>query len=182
MFKNLRPKMLNKRAEKSNWCQIISKLGISNGNVIANIGSGGGFFALKFSNVVGTDEKVYAIDNDKSKLEFIKKYNLNNIETIHTPDNTIQLKSSSVDMFFGRNSFHHIPNPIQYFKKLNPFLKLKGRIVIIDYIKTDKINFINLFGHSSKEDYIISSMKDAGYRHLTYHNLSKNESFNIFEI
>jgi len=185
MFKKLMPTMLNRKAEKANWQEILNILGNLNGKVIGDIGSGGGFFTLKFSYGVGDSGTVYAIDNDKIKLEFVetfvRKNGQNNVKTVYSSDHKIPLNLNSVDIFFSRNSFHHILEPVKYFNDLKSLIKQKGRIAIIDYKKTGKFNFINLFGHYSPEHDIVTALGKAGYRHLSSYNIAKDQSFNIFE-
>lgn len=185
MFKNLMPKLLNRKAKKTNWKEIFNTLGDLDGKVIGDIGSGGGFFTLKFASAVGDKGKVYAIDNSYTNLKFIKSLSRsseqNNIELIFSDGKTIPLDKNSVDIFFSRNSFHHIASPEIYFSELKPILKDKGKVIIIDYKKTKKINFINVFGHSSAEDKIIFSMKKSGYQHIKSYNISESESYNIFQ-
>jgi len=185
MFKSLMPKMLNRKVEKSNWQEILNVLGELQGKVLGDIGSGGGFFTLKFSHAVGNLGTVYAIDNDKTKLEFVKTFvkenGQDNVKTIYSKDHKIPIDLNSVDIFFSRNSFHHISESVKYFNDLKPLIKQKGRIAIIDYIKTEKFNFINLFGHYSPEQDIVTTLIKAGYRHLSSHNIDRDQSFNIFE-
>lgn len=185
MFKKLMPKMLNRRAEKSNWQDILRILGNLKGKKIADIGSGGGFFTLKFSYASGKNGKVYAIDNDKSKLEFVKSLvkpsGQYNIEYIYCHEQKIPLTKNSVDVFFSRNSFHHISEPKKYFSELKPLLKDKGKVAIIDYKKTEKFNFINLFGHCSPEQEILSVMERSGYQHFGTYDIAEDQSFNIFQ-
>lgn len=179
--------MLNRRAEKSNWQDILRILGDLKGKNIADIGSGGGFFTLKFSYACGEGGKVYAIDNDKSKLEFVKLFvklsGQCNIEYIYCPEQKIPLTESSVDLFFSRNSFHHIPDAQKYFSELMPLLKDKdkGKVVIIDYQKTEKLNFINLYGHCSPEQEILSVMERSGYHHFGTYDIAEDQSFNVFQ-
>ncbi|PID58800.1 methyltransferase type 11 [candidate division KSB3 bacterium] len=185
MLKTIITKRLNRRAEQSNWQEVLNVLGKLNGKTIADIGSGGGFFTLKFSKAVGKQGKVYAIDNDKTKLEFIRSTIIedkpSNIELILSSEKGISLAEDSVDLFFSRNSFHHIPNPTEYFSGVKKFLKNNGRIVIIDYKKTKKFHFINLFGHYSHEKDIVFSLENAGYKHIKRVFSLDDQSFNIFE-
>ncbi len=160
-------------------------LGNLNGKIIGDIGSGGGFFTAKFSKAVGNKGKIYAIDTDEEKLKFIQskiiKDKPSNIELILSDEEGFPLPDNSVDIFFSRNSFHHIINPTEYFSGLRKFLSNGGRIVIIDYKKTKKFNFINLFGHYSLEKDIVSSLDKAGYTHIKRVVSLKDQSFNIFE-
>ena len=185
MLKNIMPKLFNRKAEKSNPEIIFDVLGDLKGKTIGDVGSGGGFFSLLFAEAVGVTGKVFAIDNNRNNLEFVKQLSerkgYKNIEIIYSKDNEIPLEEEVVDLFFSRNSFHHIHEPDKYFNKPRIHLKPKGKVVIIDHKKTSKFNFVNLFGHYSSESDIKNALEKAGYKHLSSHNILKNQSFNIFE-
>ena len=87
-MKNLKAKMFNKKASdpRNKPNQIIEIIGLKSGQVIADIGSGGGYFTLRFAEIVGEEGKVYAVDTDEKLLEFVnsnsKQKGLNNIVTV----------------------------------------------------------------------------------------------------
>ncbi len=185
MFKEYMPKMFNRRAAKGNSNAIFDVLGDLRGCTIGDIGSGGGFFALRFSEAVGAGGKVFAVDNNMANLAYVKglaeREGRKNIETVLSRDNEVHLEPGSIDLFFSRNSFHHIPEPDSYFARLLPLLKPRGRIAIIDYVRTSSWTFVNLFGHTASEAHIRSTLERAGYRHIRVAAILKSQSFNIFE-
>ena len=73
MFDNYRVKMLNKEASspKNKSTDIIKNLNIQKNDVVADIGSGGGYFTFEFSNEVGKNGKIYTIDTNQKSLEYI---------------------------------------------------------------------------------------------------------------
>ncbi len=64
MFTSLFLKILNKEASsaKSKPAQIIASLNIREGEIIADIGSGGGYFTLTLAGKAGKTGRVYAVD------------------------------------------------------------------------------------------------------------------------
>jgi precorrin-6B methylase 2 len=66
-------KMLNREAvsPKNKSLEIIKNLNIENRMVVADIGSGGGYFINEFSRKVGENGMVYAIDVNQKALDFI---------------------------------------------------------------------------------------------------------------
>lgn len=64
MFTSLFLKILNKEASsaKSKPAEIIASLNIRKGDIIADIGSGGGYFTLAFAEKAGKTGRVYAAD------------------------------------------------------------------------------------------------------------------------
>ncbi|RLE07622.1 hypothetical protein DRJ00_07785, partial [Candidatus Aerophobetes bacterium] len=73
-MKNLQAKMFNKKASnpKNKPDQILEAIALKPGQSIADIGAGGGYFSLRFAEMVGKKGKVYALDTNPGFLEFIK--------------------------------------------------------------------------------------------------------------
>lgn len=74
MFTFLFLKILNKEASsaKSKPVEIIASLNIREGDIIADIGSGGGYFTLAFAGKAGKTGRVHAIDVKPKYLDFIR--------------------------------------------------------------------------------------------------------------
>jgi len=181
MFSSFFIKRLNNRAKKDSET-IIKKLGELNKKVIVDIGSGGGYFTNLFSKIVGNNGLVYAIDNDQKKLDYIKKnYTNSNIVCIYGDSFESFYTLKDIDIIFSRNSYHHLADPITYFKNLKQLIKDDGKVVIIDYIKEKrKYNFVNLFGHYSDMQVIQEDMKKAGFKLEDSLKISNKSSFQTF--
>lgn len=187
MFTEFRLKMLNREASstKNNPSQIIEDLKISEGMVIGDIGSGGGYYTGEFSREVGGAGLVYAIDTHEKSLDFIRKAllkeGIHNVETVRASPNGMELPEKSVDMFFLRNVFHHLPHQVEYFKNIKKFLKdSSGKIAIIDY-KHRKLGVTGIFGHYTPEIVLLDIMNQAGFSLFEKHDFLPDQLFMIFE-
>ncbi|MGB9979323.1 methyltransferase domain-containing protein [Methanobacterium sp.] len=126
MFDNYKLNMLNKKAAslESRPEKVLKSLNIHKGDIIGDIGTGGGYFTFEFSRKVGKNGRVYAIDTNQKSLAFIddksKKEMINNIKPVLADQNGLYLLET-VDMFFLRNAFHHLPESIKYFKNIKQF-------------------------------------------------------------
>lgn len=184
-MKNFKAEMFNKKAAdpKNKPDKIIEVIGLKQGQSIADIGAGGGYFSLRFAEIVGDKGKVYAIDTNPEFLQFIKsnakEKSLNNVVTILTKDK-LDLPENNLDFIFMRNVTHHIPNRIEYFKNLKRFLKSNGKIVIIEYKKGKIFTFRGLFGHDVPKETIIQEMKEAGYLLEEEFDFLPEQHFTIF--
>jgi len=186
MFTNLRVNMLNIEASspKNKPLEIINNMNIKNGDVIADIGSGGGYFTFKFSKAAGKEGKIYSVDTNQKTLNYItqkaRKEKLNNIKTIHTNENGLILPEM-VDILFLRNVFHLLPQLDEYFKNIKQFIKNDGKIVLIEH-KIKGFNFVGIFGHYTSEEVIKDKMEKAGYRTYKKFDFLPNQSFTIFKM
>lgn len=164
--------------------EIIQSLKIQKGEVIADLGSGGGYYALRFAKETGDSGKVYALDLNPEFLEYIQKdlkeNKITNVETVLIKEDSVGLKDKSVDLVFNRNVFHHISNRVEYFKKLKSILKEKGRIAIIDYSGTSFWNHLWMRNHHTPQNTILKEMDEAGYKVSEKFDFLSNQSFTIF--
>ena len=184
MFENYRMNMLNKRAAspESRPEQVLKSIDIHNGDIIGDIGTGGGYFTFEFSKKVGKNGKVYSIDTNQKSLDFIddnsKKNRVNNIKTVLANENGFSLPEK-VDIFFLRNVFHHLPDHVEYFKNIKQFLKKDGKIVIMDY-KKKGFSFVGMFGHYTPKEVIIDKLGKAGFDVSQKFDFLDKQSFMIF--
>ncbi|MBW9172757.1 class I SAM-dependent methyltransferase [Clostridium estertheticum] len=182
---SIRAVMLNIRAKKDS-SQVIKSLEIKKGNTIADIGSGGGYFTFKFSKIIGTDGKVFAVDTNQKFLSHINKIlkrdKIQNIKIVISNENRCPLSNISYDLIFMRNVFHHITSPVNYFKNIKNCIKPGCKIAIIEWLPTNmKWRYVGFPGHCTQENEIQKIMLDAGFMHLKSFNFLKRESFNIFQ-
>jgi arsenite methyltransferase len=187
MINNNRADMLNRKASnpKAKPEQVIESLKLHPNQIIADIGAGGGYYALRFAKIVGNQGKVYAIDSNPEFLLMIneqsKENGLNNITTVPAADVKSVLKPAELDIIFVRNTYHHLESRVNYFSEIKPFLKPSGRIAIIEYKKAGSIfSFHRIFGHFVKPDIINNEMQQAGYEVAELLNFLKEQSFTIF--
>jgi len=164
--------------------KIVETLGISRGMIIADIGSGGGFFTYLFAQKTGPEGKVYAVDVDRDALALIGKtatgMGLANITTIQAQESDSRLGMDQVDLVFMRNVYHELPDQLNYFRTLLPALKENGRIAIIEYKDPGGISHVSLFGHYTPEERILETMHNAGYVRIQRYDFPPRQSFNIF--
>jgi ubiquinone/menaquinone biosynthesis C-methylase UbiE len=115
---------------------VIQKIGVKPGMVVADIGSGSGVFTRPFAKAVGATGKAIAVDIDSALLSYIyeraAKEGIKNIEThLAVPDDA-KLSGPIVDVAFFHDVLHHIEHADLYMKNLARYIKPDGRIVIIE--------------------------------------------------
>jgi arsenite methyltransferase len=162
--------------------RVMESLRLKQGDTVADIGCGGGYFSVAMARKVGSQGKGYAIDINKEMLKYVdelaKRNGVANVTTLLATESGTGISSKCIDLFFMRNVFHDLKNDTAYFIKLRTLLKNGGRIAIIDYRPG---NFIRrFFDHYVDEDEIVSIMKSAGYSAAERYTYLEDQSFNIF--
>ena len=170
--------------------EIIEALAIKDGMMIADIGSGGGYFSYQFSERVGSQGLVYAVDISPDYLSYIQEQiqerGIQNINVILSAKDESRLPEKCCDLIFLRNVYHHLPSPTRYLKKIKAKLKTGGMIAIIDhkpadFFSLDFFSFVNLFHHYTDPKQIKLDMNIAGYQKINQFNFLKRQSFQIFK-
>lgn len=188
MFTSFFLKMLNREAAspKHKAERIIESLQIREGYTVADIGSGGGYFAIKFAMKVGKTGKVYAVDTRSKYLDFVRyqaeREGLDNIMFVLAAEDGIDLPETALDLIFARNVFHHLTKPGEYFCNLKRFLKASGKVAIIDHKPKGGFSFVSLFRHHTPEEVILQEMENAGYFLVESFDFLSEQAFNLFGV
>lgn len=183
MLTDLWAQMHNNKAKKDSP-GVLQSLQIRIGDVIADLGSGGGYFTFEFAKIVGKNGKVFAIDTNKQLLDYInrkcKMYKLQNVTTVVGNKSGFTLPIGC-DLIFMRNVFHHLTNAVPYLQSIRTNLKANGRIAIIERTPGAKSSFSFHANHGTPVANIYKTMESAGFRHLESHKFLAGQSFNIFK-
>jgi len=178
--------MFNDRASdpRNQADRILDSLGLAEGESVADIGSGGGYYVFRFSNIVGPGGRVFAVDTNTSFLKQIGRSAGERdlphiILTCGTKDEP-NLPEGELDVVFMRNSMHHIENPADYARRIRRSLKEGGRLVVIDYRRKRGWSFHGLFGHSIRKDLFIQEMEAAGFDLAEDHDFLPEQHFLVF--
>lgn len=185
MFSELRLKILNREAAspKNNPDRILNSLNIGSGDIVGDIGAGGGYFTYRFSRKVGGTGRVYATDTQQKSLDFIsnnlKEGGIKNVKTVLGNEYSISLPEP-VDMFFLRNVFHHLSAPEIFLKNLKQHLKEDGKLVVIDHQK-EGFSFTSLIDNFIPEEAIIKIVEKSGFYLAEKHDFLAKQTFLIFK-
>jgi arsenite methyltransferase len=172
---------------RDSWQQpdkVIAALNLHSGDVIADLGSGGGYFTLRLARAVGPSGKVYAVDIDKDMIELVNKQlakeSAKNVETrIASPTDPL-LPEKGVDLIFTANTYHHIADRVGYFANARKYLRPGGRIAIIDL--DGRAWLESILGHYTPSDTIKREMEQAGYTSEQQFDFLDRQSFLIFSL
>jgi arsenite methyltransferase len=184
---NSKAEMFNSKASKpkNKPDEVLKALELKQGQTVADIGSGGGYFALRFAEIVGAEGHVFAVDTDQNFLDFIKnsakEKGLSNVETVLAAKDAAPLPENSLNLIFMRNVCHHLPDRPEYFRKLKAALKPEGRIAIIEY-RGGGFSFHGLFGHYVPKETIIKEMEQVGYQLEKDLDFLPEQSFTVFNV
>ena len=124
--------------------EVIAKLGLKPGDIVADIGSGSGAFSIPMAKAIAPNGILYAEDIDKDLLAYVadraQKEGVTNLRTVLGVYDDPKLPVRNVDVAFFHRVLHMIEHRQLFLNDTAPYLKSDGRIVIIDKNPEDSPN------------------------------------------
>ena len=118
-------------------------LGIKAGNIVGDLGAGGGMFTTQSAMIVGNQGQVYAVDVMKNILGEIESKarmtGLTNIKTIWSNLEMVgvtKIKEASLDFALLVNILFQSTKHFEILSEATRFLKPNGKLLIVDWSNT----------------------------------------------
>lgn len=119
--------------------EVIAAMDIKQGESLADIGAGSGYFSFRFAQKVGSGGRVYAVDINPDMILYMNRHirdmGIKNVVTVLSAPDDPFLQKAGVHRFFICNTWHHVQNRPQYLALLKQILRPGGQIIVIDYQK-----------------------------------------------
>jgi predicted methyltransferase len=161
--------------------EVIQALGLKSDAVVADIGAGTGYFAVRFADRV-PGGRVYGVDTEPDMVKYLteraRREKRDNITAIAGAPDTPRLPEKA-DVILMVDVFHHIDDRSSYFRRLRASLKPGGRIAIIDF-RLDSPDGPPKAARIAPER-VIAELKGAGYTLEREHGFLPNQYFLIFK-
>ena len=161
--------------------KVIAALKSKPGQAVADIGAGTGYFSMRLAKS-NSKVQVYGVDIEPSMVDYLRtradKEGLKNITAIQAEAGSPKLPVS-VDLVLIVDTFHHIPNRVEYFRKLGASLKQGGRVAIIDFKPDATMGPPKEFRFTSEK--IVAELKEAGFKQSEKHDFLPQQHFLIFK-
>ncbi len=115
--------------------EVIQALKLKADAVVADIGSGTGYFSVRLAHMVPKG-KVYGLDAEPDMVKYLadraKRAGLNNVKAVLVKPGDAALPEKA-DLVILVDVYHHIDNRETYFRQLQRSLKPGGRLAVIDF-------------------------------------------------
>jgi len=168
-----------RRYQWENTASIIAHLNLKEGETIADIGCGSGFFTDKFSTAVGNTGRVYAVEIKDEHISTLKEYlnkeGINNVVVIKGAEDELELPTK-VDKIF-MCSLYHVMYGVNsdrardfYLKSLVKQLKPTGELIIVDNGPVDD-DTLPYHGPYISKELIEYQLKFYGFKLVDYHQI-----------
>lgn len=126
--------------------EVVERLQLSPGDIVADIGSGSGAFSIPMARAIGPTGVLYPVDIDQEMLNFVAERaageGLRNVRTVLGEYDDPKLPANDVDVVFLHRTLHMIEHRQAYLNAAARYLKPDGRIAIIEAEQEDVRNWM----------------------------------------
>jgi len=157
-------------------------LGMTVGNVVADLGAGGGLFSLTAARIVGDQGQVYAVDIIKNTLSEIESkarmsglYNLKTVWSNLEIIGATKIPEASLDFAMIVNVLFQSKKHFEIMSEAARLLKPNGKLLIVDWSNTSpgfapanemRVDKDSLIDNSTQINFVLEKEFKAGEYHF----------------
>jgi ubiquinone/menaquinone biosynthesis C-methylase UbiE len=116
--------------------EVIARLKVAPGQVVADLGAGTGAFALPLGRAVGPTGKVYAVEIDRGLVDYmagkVNKAGASNVLPLLGKPADPSLPAADVDLAFLHDVLHHVEDRPAFLKQAVRYLAPGARIAVVE--------------------------------------------------
>jgi len=154
--------------------EVIARLRLKPGDVVADLGAGSGLFAFPLARAVAPG-RVYAVELDAGFLTHmrgkVQDQRVTNLEPILGMATDPALPARNVDLAFFHDVLHHVADRPAYLTSVAGYLKAGGRVAVIEFHPQQS-------PHREQPDLVVSKDQTAGW--LATAGFVPAEEFDLF--
>lgn len=136
--------LAHERREWQDPEKIVSRIGIGEGMVVADLACGPGFFVLPISNAVGPEGLVYAVDRSSIMLGYLgslikkaKQISPQTVKILQSDVSSTRIPSGSCDIVLFANILHDVEDVERFVFEVKRIAKRDSKIADIDWRDVD---------------------------------------------
>ncbi|MDF1838421.1 MAG: methyltransferase domain-containing protein [Planctomycetota bacterium] len=147
---------------------IVKAMDLKQGDRIADVGAGTGLYLVPFSQAVGENGKVYAVDISPRFIEHLGarkvEENLANVTVHASSEASLDLPENSIDAAYVCDTYHHFEYHKAMLASLHSSLASGGKLIIVDFERIPGESREWILGHvRAGKDQVRAEVEEAGF-------------------
>ena len=173
------------RDEEQRPDEIVRTMRLKNGDTVADLGAGTGYFTRRLARAVGPSGVVYAVDIQPEMLSLLKanmeKAGVRNVLPVLGEVDDPKLPPASLDWVLLVDVYHELQQPKATLAKLREALKPAGRVALVEY-RLEGLTALHVREeHRMSTKQVLAEWEPAGFRLVKLHEFLPVQHFFVFE-
>jgi ubiquinone/menaquinone biosynthesis C-methylase UbiE len=155
------------RLEKEKPDEVVRIMNLKNGDVVADIGAGTGFYTRRIARAVAPTGKVYANDIQPEMLDKLQELataeGITNVVSVLGTETDPKLPAGQMDWILIVDTYHEFQNPEAMLESIKKALKPNGRIALLEQrLEGDTASHTNI-EHRMSVEQVLAEWEPAGF-------------------
>ena len=129
------------RDEEERPAEVIGALELLDGETVADLGAGSGYFTFRIAPKVGSAGKVLAVEIQDEMIAALRRraqeQKVTNVEIVKATEKDPRLPANGVDVVLMVDVYHELEYPFEVMTAVCKSLKPGGRVAFVEYRKED---------------------------------------------
>jgi ubiquinone/menaquinone biosynthesis C-methylase UbiE len=172
------------RVEEERPDEVVAAMELEDGDIVADIGVGSGFFARRIAKKVAPSGKVYGVDIQPEFLEILKelcaKDGVENVVPVLGEVDDPLLPKGAIDWILLVDVYHEFQDPVPMLAKMRECLKDDGQVALVEYrLDGDTAAHIKL-DHRMSVKQVLAEWNAAGFELTDLREFLPSQHFFVF--
>ena len=165
--------------------EVIRVMGLRDGDVVADLGAGTGYFARRLATAVAPSGRVYAVDIQPEMIALLRrnmeKGGLTNVVPLLGTADDPKLPPASVDWILLVDVYHELQQPKATLARMLEALKPKGKVALVEY-RLEGLTALHIREeHRMSPKQVLAEWEPAGFRLVKRHEFLPTQHLFVFE-
>jgi len=117
----------------------VARIGISQGESVADLGAGPGFFTLPLAERVGADGRVYALDVAPEMVAHLRAQALPaQVTVLQSEESRLPVPDASVESALLAFVLHELEHPHEFLLDVRRIVRPSGRLIMLEWIPQEE--------------------------------------------
>lgn len=173
------------REEEQRPAEIFRAMGLKDGDVVADLGCGTGWFARRMARVVAPRGRVYAEDIQPEMLELLEQHvaaeGVKGVVPVLGTETDPKLPTGGLDWILMVDVYHEFQKPEPMLEAIRRSLKPTGKVALVEYrLEGTTASHIRT-EHRMSVEQVLAEWQPAGFRLVKQHDFLPVQHFFVFE-
>jgi len=173
------------REDEQRPAEIFRAMGLKDGDVVADLGCGTGWFARRMARVIAPRGTVYAVDIQPEMLDLLRGYvaaeGVKGIVPVLGTETDPRLPAGGLDWILMVDVYHEFQKPEPMLAAIRRSLKPTGRVALVEYrLEGASASHIRSEHRMSLEQ-VLAEWQPAGFRLVTQLEFLPTQHFFVLE-
>jgi ubiquinone/menaquinone biosynthesis C-methylase UbiE len=160
-------------------------MGLRDGDVVADVGAGTGYFTRRLARAVAPRGRVYAVEIQPEMIALLKqgveKAGLTNVVPVLGAADDPRLPSAALDWILLVDVYHELQQPKAVLARMREALKPTGKVALVEYRLEGPTALHIREEHRMSPKQVLAEWEPAGFRLAARHEFLPTQHLFVFE-